>query len=71
MSDASYAEEDNKPMCFLRQFVKPKFSLHEMGSKTPTILPHSTELAQQPRSSPFHELYLKVETYDSWPNLKS
>ena len=46
MSDASYAEEDNKPMCFLRQFVKPKFSLHEMGSKTPTILLHFTELAQ-------------------------
>ena len=71
MSDVSYAEQDNKPMCFLRQFVKPKFSIHEMGSKTPTILLHFTELAQWLRFSPLHELYLKVETCDSWPNLKS
>ena len=46
VSDVSYAEQDNKPVCFLRRFVKPKFSLHEMGSKTPTILLHFTELAQ-------------------------
>ena len=45
MRAVSYTEQDNKPVCFLRQFVKPKFSLHEMGSKTPTIL-QFTELAQ-------------------------